>query len=253
MSRPWCTRKNAIFISVSGRPVSSSGNKDFGSIHRRFKTAMPRPLPSSPSDIQNRWPTPKQHEVARLHYITVFEDNMADSLYSNKDKSHWRDMLERRLSVPLGKLLSASDVPSEYHKFVAYLRIKDAGLQEIKATSSYPEPYRPPMMSHLMLNSTALPNITPTPREPTVSQGGSAMDLDVVSRQKGPDGKLAQAAKEARRALGRCVWCNRSGHVVSNCPLGSRSIVSIITADHPTTEALKEPLQQSVACWSLFR
>lgn len=59
MSQPWCTRKNAIFISVSGRPVSSGGNRDFGSIHRRLKTAMPRPLPLSPSDIQNRWPTPK--------------------------------------------------------------------------------------------------------------------------------------------------------------------------------------------------
>ncbi|KAI0996808.1 hypothetical protein K3495_g11375 [Podosphaera aphanis] len=115
-------------------------------------------------------------------------------------------MLERRLSAPLQKLiLSSSDVPSEYHKFVAYLCLKDAGLPKIKASSSYPEPYQPPIISRPMSNSAALPFTTPTPREPTVSQGGSAMDLDVVSRKKGPEGRLIPAAKEARRTLGSCV------------------------------------------------
>ncbi|KAI0991504.1 hypothetical protein K3495_g16683, partial [Podosphaera aphanis] len=31
-------------------------------------------------------------------FITVFEDNLVDSIYASHDKSHWKAMLERRLS-----------------------------------------------------------------------------------------------------------------------------------------------------------
>lgn len=56
-------------------------------------------------------------------FITTFEDNMVDSIYSTIDKTNWKLMLEKRLSAQLRSLiLSALDVPNEYHAFVAYLR-----------------------------------------------------------------------------------------------------------------------------------
>lgn len=39
------------------------------------------------------------------------------------------------------------------------------------------------------------------------------MDFDFVSRQKDSDGRLTQQAKDARRTLGRCFWCNKPGHI----------------------------------------
>lgn len=183
-------------------------------------------------------------------FITIFEDNMVDSIYSTVDKSHWKLMLERRLSSRLRNLiLSASDVPSEYHAFVAYLRQKDAGLQEILATSGVISSRPTVQFNNLPIPSPNLvrPVTRPSNFELPVSQGGSAMDLDLVSRQKGADGRLTQQAKDARRTLGRCVWCNKLGHTVRDCPLGSRSVASIAVQEIPTNnqvEELKGQLQQ---------
>lgn len=159
-------------------------------------------------------------------FITVFEDNMVDSIYSTVDKSHWRLMLERRLSPQLRNLiLSASDVPEEYHAFVTYLRRKDAGLQEILA-SSKAGLLRPSNSANISASapgtysSPSRPESTPLSYNLPISQGGSAMDLDAVSREKNTDGRLTQQAKDARRKLGRCIRCNKSGHIVRSCPLG---------------------------------
>lgn len=127
-------------------------------------------------------------------FITIFEDNMVDSSYGKQDKSQWQVMLQRRLSPRLrNALVMASDVPKDYHAFVTYLRKKDAAFQEIQASRPSTMPWR----------SSYTPNhFSQVIHEPTVSQGGSAMDLDIVSEERQPDGRLTAQAKDARRALG---------------------------------------------------
>lgn len=176
-------------------------------------------------------------------FITIFEDNMADSTYGDQDKSQWKKMLQRKLSKELRTLLNgASDCPQEYHQFVNYLRVKDATIQSIRA--SYAP--LPSLSPHRPSPATAIPLTIPQPsvaRDLTVSQGGSAMDLDVVSREKGPDGRLTAQAKNARKILGRCIWCNKLGHIVENCPLGSRNIVTANLSSKTAPEDLKGGLQ----------
>lgn len=169
-------------------------------------------------------------------FITIFEDNMTDSTYGKLDKANWKVMLERRLSTRLrNALVTAHGVPDEYHSFVAYLRQKDAAFQEINATKRFlgPVPYAPqrPVVSPSFASSI------PTTFEPTVSQGGSAMDLDMLSREKGPDGRLTIEAKNARRTLGRCLRCNKTGHLAINCPLGNSKGVFISNVDRAPVEA----------------
>lgn len=178
-----------------------------------------------------------QQKNMRFHdFITIFEDNMADSSYGKLDKSQWRVMLQRRLSTRLrNALVMASDAPTNYHDFVTYLRKKDAAFQEIYAS-------RVPSASWRPQNEST--QATQVIQEPTVSQGGSAMDLDMISREKGPDGRLTAEAKNARRALGRCLWCNKTGHLVSSCPRNSRTIASNITESPSQSDNLKEKLQQ---------
>ncbi|KAI0993023.1 hypothetical protein K3495_g15161 [Podosphaera aphanis] len=192
-------------------------------------------------------------------FITTFEDNMADSAYSEFDKTHWKKMLYRRLSRELRVLLNAaSDAPAEYHAFVNYLREKDAVNQSIKSSPGQFQsagPYRPPSSAATPASKTLIPTAPasqmpsfyrpPNPAPLTVSQGGTAMDLDMVSREKGPDGKLTPQAKNARRTLGRCVWCNQMGHFAISCPLGSQTVAT--TKVNQTTvpeENLKAVLQQ---------
>ena len=79
------------------------------------------------------------------------------------------------------------------------------------------------------------------------------MDLDVVSREKGPDGRLTAQAKNARKILGRCIWCNKLGHIVENCPLGSRNIVTANLSSKTAPEDLKGGLQLLVACWRNYQ
>lgn len=169
-------------------------------------------------------------------FITIFEDNMADSTYADNDKSQWKTMLQRRLSVRLrNALVTANDVPEEYHAFVAYLREKDAAFQEIQASryssslqghprTSFPSNSYPMTANTNTYNSHPLPQ---APQELTVSQGGSAMDLDTISKERGPDGRLTLQAKNARRALGRCLRCNKVGHIAIKCPLGDTPKVSV--------------------------
>lgn len=167
---------------------------------------------------------------------------MADSTYASQPKSQWRIMLKRKLSKKLqDALVMANDVPTDYHHFVSYLRQKDAAFQEISAyhlTASVPRP----VFSSPPLSSTSRAHIN---YEPTVSQGGSAMDLDVISRQKGEDGRLTLQAKDARRTLGRCLWCNKQGHAAINCPLGVRSLAGATLSEiSSSTDELKGQLQQ---------
>lgn len=181
----------------------------------------------------------RQHNMKFHDFITLFEDNMADSIYSSIDKSNWKLMLERRLSPQLRSIiLSSSDVPEEYHSFVAYLRRKDAGYQEILASNySSTSRARPPLTFPTPPSKPPFPSSSSNLK---VSQGGSAMDLDMLSRERGPDGHLTPQAKSARKALGRCMWCNKLGHMAYNCPLNSRSITSATINEDQLGEQLKE-------------
>ena len=178
-----------------------------------------------------------QQKNMKFHdFITIFEDNMVDSSYGKQDKSQWKVMLQRRLSPRLrNALVMASDAPKDYHEFVTYPRKKDAAFQEIQASLPPTIPWRP---SYTPSHSSQVT------QEATVSQGGSAMDLDMASKEREPDGRLTAQAKDARRALGRCLWCNKTGHLRSNCPLGSHSISAAITKPYPQSVNLKEKLQQ---------
>lgn len=140
-------------------------------------------------------------------------------------------MLERRLSKELRNLLNAaSDTPTDYHEFVNYLRKKDANIQVINA------PLHAPLVQQTVPTPRPLhsSNFTPFPvpnssarSELTVSQGGSAMDLNAILQQRIPNGRLTQPAKNARRALGCCVRCNRTGHTTQNCAPRPRIVAAM--------------------------
>ncbi|KAI0999388.1 hypothetical protein K3495_g8807 [Podosphaera aphanis] len=181
-------------------------------------------------------------------FISIFEDNLADSTYANHDKSQWKTMLERRLSKELRNLLdAASDVPTDYHEFVNYLRRKDANIQVINASSYAPQTQQiVPTHRHLPVppsyfSSFPTPNPSARP-ELTVSQGGSAMDLDAISQQRLPNGRLTQPAKDARRALGRCVRCNKTGHTTEQCSPQPRMLAAMDTQPDPQP-AGEDPLK----------
>lgn len=176
-------------------------------------------------------------------FVTIFEDNMADSTYADLDKSQWKAMLKRRLSPGLRRaLLCAYKIPEEYHAFVSYLRDIDSEIQSIRSSKRPSQPHRQETSTRTPL---IIPMEAPKP-ELKVSQGGTAMDLDTISRYKDENGRLTQEAKDARRKLGRCIRCNKSGHIVVNCPLGSK-FTSISSADvnipEKNSQQLKEQLQ----------
>lgn len=59
-------------------------------------------------------------------FITKFQVYLADLTYADVDKAIWEKILERQLSHKLRDiLLSASDEPTDYYNFVAYLREQD--------------------------------------------------------------------------------------------------------------------------------
>ncbi|CAD6499245.1 BgTH12-04896 [Blumeria graminis f. sp. triticale] len=89
----------------------------------------------------------KQGDMRFHDFITLFQEKMADSTYAELEKNTWKKMLEPRLSYKLSEiLLSVSDVPTDYFKFVAYLRTKDARIHELMtdfATQSNAEAIMP--------------------------------------------------------------------------------------------------------------
>ncbi|KAI1002766.1 hypothetical protein K3495_g5441 [Podosphaera aphanis] len=166
-----------------------------------------------------------QRKMKSHDFISIFEDNISDSTYADHDKSQWKTMLERQLSKELKHLLNAaSDAPTEYHEFANYLRRKDANIQVINAPLYTVPAQRAVPASYPPSSST--PFSSPV-SEPTVSQGGSAIDLDAISVQRLPNGRLTQQAKDARRALGRCVRCNKTGQTTENCTPKFRTLATM--------------------------
>jgi hypothetical protein len=114
-------------------------------------------------------------------------------------------------------LINVENAPINYDDFVSFLRIKDAKIQSLRSTTNFTRTQRDNDQSRIPSRSSG---VSETP----ISQGGTGMDLDVQSQQKGPDGKLTTAAKNARRTLGRCLRCNKAGHYASACPLGNTNV-----------------------------
>lgn len=132
-------------------------------------------------------------------------------------KSQWKAMLNRRLSSDLRRaLMSAYKVPAEYHAFVGYLRTIDAETQSIRVSRRSQNDLKHAVTPKFNPLGPIPPNIS----ELKVSQGGSAMDLDTISRQKNSNGRLTEQAKDANRRLGHCLRCNSPGNIVRDYPLG---------------------------------
>ncbi|POS82774.1 hypothetical protein EPUL_006147 [Erysiphe pulchra] len=177
----------------------------------------------------------RQKNITFHDFITKFQDNLAYSTYADVDKATWKKMLERRLSCKLHNvLLSSSDVPNDYYDFVAYLKQKDSRIQELqsefpKTATPQPQPHSLPVPKFSFYSHPYTP--ASEFKELTVSQGGSATDLDLISREKGPKGRLTSRAKDDRRSLGRCHRCNKEGHLAINCPLGKSAGDSVSSTE----------------------
>lgn len=105
---------------------------------------------------------------------------------------------------------------------------------ELQAIRSSRRPINPSSLEIPPRAVASAPVIFPKP-ELTVSQGGTAMDLDKISRIKDDNGRLTQEAKDSRRKLGRCIRFIKPGHTVMNCPLGSR-FTSLALTEETITE-----------------
>jgi hypothetical protein len=190
-----------------------------------------------------------QRNLPFHEFIARFEDLLADSSWAEYDRSAaWIKLLQPKLSDELyDKVVAADAVPKTYDAYVDWLRAKDTLIQARKATR--PERATPtsrpaPAAARPAL---AVPAVPVAPVALPVSRGGSAMDLDSKSKEKGPDGKLTPAAKDARRALGRCLRCNEAGHIAISCPLGLRPALRsaspvAATVSPAPTEELKDQL-----------
>lgn len=119
--------------------------------------------------------------------------------------------------------MTAHNVPSGYYSFIAYLRQKYAAYQEINCRATTSERRVPAKVMY--------PFIVPSTTELTVSQGGSVMDLNMLSREKGPESRLTPQARNASRSLSRFYRCNQSGHLAINCPLGNYPKIPVSSAE----------------------
>jgi len=185
--------------------------------------------------------TLKQRGRSFYDFITEFEDTLADSSWVNQSQQ-LRPYLEQAVSSELQDVFLLIDAPTDYKGFVDFCRTKDSKIQQKRALRSTRQEYE---QSRRPLLSTSSSTQTPAPRGPfpkpfttlppskiftplaaadqvLVSRGGNVLDLDHTSQQKGPDGKLTQAAKDARYQLNRCLRCNKEGHIARNCDLPSR-------------------------------
>ena len=68
------------------------------------------------------------------------------------------------------------------------------------------------------------------------------IDTDAAANQKGPDGRLTEAAKDIRRRLGNCLRCNKPGHWAPSCPLGHQRLRA--ASPDLQTPASDDPLKE---------
>lgn len=191
--------------------------------------------------------TMKQGSRTFSDFLVDWNNALTHSGYKSDPDGTKIRLLTAALSYNLRQNFVGREKPVDsYDSFVDFCKKVDADLQELASIRPHSvQPSRssaPVRPSAVPLASTSIAEPPTTPL--TVMQGGDLMDLDAKSREKTTDGKLTERAKDARRALNRCLRCNRPGHIARNCPLGQR--VNLVEAGPSiveiTDESLKEPL-----------
>lgn len=191
--------------------------------------------------------TLKQRSLPFDVFFSEFEQTLQDSSYANNVESVV-PILNKALSRELKQSFISGLPPRDYNGLVQECKERDTRIQQYLADLPNPQ-YKKNNMS----NTTHKPSPTvvqSTAVKPpvfrTVSQGGTAMDLDTISKQKGPDGHLTAEAKQARRTLGRCLRCNTKGHMAIACPLGQPKMLAemLIPDEQEFMDAPEEDEQQ---------
>lgn len=118
-----------------------------------------------------------------------------------------RELLEKLQLVSL-KDLDYDELVEECHKFAAVLRTPGP------RHPRQPQPAVPPAFTRPPPATFTAPRPTfAAPPQPALPPGDP---MDLSRRRRGP---LTPGEKEERRALGLCLYCGASGHLVSSCPL----------------------------------
>lgn len=169
----------------------------------------------------------KQRSLPFDVFFAEFEQTLQDSSYAN-DVQSVVPILDKALSRELKQSFISSPPPKDYTGLVQVCKERDTRIQQYLAD-----------LPNTQFKRSNISNLTPRPAPVTsqpfptkppvhrpVSQGGSVMDLDTISKQKGPDGHLTAEAKQARRTLGRCLRCNTKGHMAIACPLGQPKVLA---------------------------
>lgn len=183
----------------------------------------------------------KQRGRNFLDFHAEFETTLAESSYADSSEATKIHLLRARISRELNDIFHYVSVPTEYEAFVRKCHKKEAAYKVGQAMTNpgankarLPSPSSSSSKPPIPFSRRAASPLDSIP----VSKGGNMMDLDAVSRQKGPDGRLTEAAKRARLALRRCLRCNETGHIVRTCPLGesagpAKTLLAITEAGEP--------------------
>lgn len=181
-----------------------------------------------------------------------------DSSFADNDSLVWRSLLEPKISFKLKQLMLTVDPPASYVAFVTLCRKLDVRLRDLAASQpprrtaiatvpALPRPqttaYAPPQRRAILPPATVP---TAAAAAPTTSQGGNAMDLDELSKERGLNGKPTQRAREARLSLGRCFYCNEAGHLAVTCPIriaAATATTPRLRAASPAATITAEPFE----------
>lgn len=188
----------------------------------------------------------KQSNRPFADFLVDWNRTLSDSGYrDDPDRTRIR-LLSSALSIELQTHFLGRAVPSaDYDAFVDFCKELDAQLQQLASLRRAVGPRSAPLtMAPAPVPAVKAKAISAAVPHPdltrTVSPGGDLMDLDAASREQQPDGKLTKRAKDARRALGRCLRCNQPGHIATACPLGQRLRATQLDTVDPAADELKE-------------
>lgn len=176
--------------------------------------------------------TLKQLNRPFLAFITEWEDLVAYSSWSAVDKDLLVHTLHNKVSGEIRSSFLSVTPPSTYQAFVTFCHEREVmynNYQPITVPRSHPISRNGITASRFAFQqSNGVPRSFSAPRQfnppiiqsrtpPTNRSAPEPMDLDLTSQERGPDGRITSAAREARRQLGRCYRCNQIGHRAVDC------------------------------------